>query len=275
MARARRGRGEGAIHFKEDRQLWCAIATTGHDEHGKRKRKYLYGKTKKEVRDKLTKLQKEVATGGVFEPKDMPLGDYLLHWLEGTAKATIRETTYVSYEGVIRVHIKPRIGSISIAKLRPSMIQAFYTKMEEDGVSARGREKAHAILHRALKIAVKWGYLQSNPCEAVDRPKSTAKEFTVWSEQEVAKFLKTIRGDRLEALYIVALMTGLRQGEILGLQWQDINFDKSTLSIQRSLKEVQGRLSLSEPKTKSAKRKIVLPRIAVEALKNHRTANNV
>ena len=134
----RRGNGEGSIYRRADGK-WCAVLTVGFDTNGKRRRRYLYGQTKAEVLEKLTRTRADSLNGVVAEPHRLSLADYLSRWLEDDARTTIRETTYVNYKSTIRNHINPHIGGISLAKLSPNQIQALQGNLERAGASARTR----------------------------------------------------------------------------------------------------------------------------------------
>lgn len=265
----RRGRGEGSIHFLESKKLWCAQLTTGYNEIGLRKRRYVYGQTKKDVQKKLLELQTQ-ASGSFSDPKRMRVTDYLKHWLEDVAKPTIRESTFVRYEGLLRLHVMPSIGGLQLNAIQPSHIQNLYRQLEKDGASPRTREFVHAVLRKALQQALRWGYVQRNVCDLVTKARVPKRTMNCWNVAQVNHFLEVARGDRLFALYVIALTTGLRQGELFGLRWEDIDLHQNSLSVQRIVCEVAGRISFGEPKTAKGRRRVELPASAVVALKEHR-----
>jgi integrase len=195
---------------------------------------------------------------------------YLDRWLQDAARPSIRETTYQSYRGIIRNHIKGRIGGVILAKLAPTHIQAMYAEMERQKASARLRQLTHAVLRRALKQAVRWGLLMWNPCDAVQPPRVAQKEMMVLQPEQVVTLLKAAKGDRFEALYILAVATGMRMGEMFGLQWADVDLNRGVLKVSRSLTEVHGKVVVSEPKTAKGRRSITLPAMAVAALREHK-----
>jgi len=272
----RRGSGEGTIFQRTDGR-WCAAIANGCDASGKRRRRWIYRATKGEVTEELTRLQGRKLDGTLGDAGRLSVGKYLDQWLESSAKATVRATTYVSYKGVIENHIKPRIGGLSLAKLAPAHVQAMYATMEDNKKSARLRQLTHAVLRRSLNQAVKWNMVPRNVCNAVYPPRVARKEIRPLTAEQVKLLLKAAAGDEskavpadpLEALYVLAVTTGLRLGELFGLQWADVDLTAGCLHVRYTLMEVNGKLSLSEPKTARSRRKVELPAFAVEALRGH------
>jgi integrase len=269
MPRKRRGRGEGAIYQRED-GLWVCSLSLGYDGNGKRRRRTVYGATKKEVQDKLGKLRDDAAAGIVGPADRQRLSDYLTRWLEDTARPTIRRNTHASYEQVIRLHINAHVGGVRLPDLSPAHVQGLYGAMEKAGASPRMRQLAHAVLRRALKQAVRWGLILRNPCDAVEPPRVPKREMSVYGPDEVQRLLAAAEGHRLEALFVLAVATGLRQGELFGLQWPDIDLEAGSLCVRRQLEERDGKLALTEPKSEKGRRRVELPAFAVEALWRHK-----
>ncbi len=199
-----------------------------------------------------------------------PHTEFMKRWLEDVARPTIRYSTYRQYEALIRVHINPRLGGIRLSTLTAAHVEGLYAAMERDGASGRMRQLVHARLFTALKKAVRWNLILHNVCLDVDRPAAQTKRFKVFNRNQVAQLLQAAEGKRLFALYVIAVTTGLREGEILGLQWDDVDLIGGTLYVRHQLQEVAGRLELTEPKTAAGRRQVVLPQIAVEALRLHR-----
>src|ERR1019366_7582156 len=155
-------------------------------------------------------------------------------------------------------------------KLSPLHVQGLYSTMERNGCSGRLRQMVHAVLHNALGRALKWNLVVRNVCEAVESPKAAKKMMQVWNPQEAGTFLATAADDRLYALYVLAIATGLRQGELLGLHWTDVDLNEAMLSVRRQLSEDAGVLEFTEPKTDKGRRRVDLPAFAVAALREHR-----
>lgn len=266
----RRGKGEGAIYQKADKKLWCAQIVTGYNPNGKCKRRYIYGKTKSEVQKKLSEMQSLVVSGNLMDPKKIRISEFLQHWLEDVVKPSVRSSTYLCYENSLRKHVIPNIGGLQLATLQPSHVQTLYRQLEVSGCSARTRELAHISLRCALGQAVRWNYIPKNICDLVQRPRVASKAMHCLTAEQTAQFLQHARSDRLFALYVLAIATGLRQGELFGLKWSDLESQMESLSVQRTVYEARSVLEINEPKTAAGRRRVDLPNIAAIALRQHR-----
>ncbi|MBI5493758.1 MAG: site-specific integrase [Deltaproteobacteria bacterium] len=267
MTRARRGRGEGGVYQRPD-GLWSAQLSLGYDGNGGRLRRTLYGQSKRDVQAKLRALQTDADVGTLVAPERLTVSQFLSRWLD-SAKQTIRATTAARYRALIRVSVGPHIGGIPVQKLQPLQVQALYAKLEAAGLAPSTRRQVHAILHRAFAQAVRWGNMVRNPCDAVDKPRVPKHRVDALKPEEVAKLAEAASGDRLAALYVLALSTGMRQGELLGLQWSDVDLPGRAVVVRHSLEEIAGKLRLSE--TKSGKvRRVDLDAHTVDALREHR-----
>lgn len=263
--RRRRGRGESSIYQRAD-GAWCASVSAGYDGHGKRRRRVVYGKTKREVQEKL----REEHPGGFVEVTRLTVGEFLSTWLKTTAKIAVQNSTHTRYEQIIRLHLMPYIGGIRLQKLAPFHVAELYHEQERAGVSLRNRELSGVVLQTALGHAVRLKVIPFNPCLDIDKPRPAKREMTVWDRAQADAFLKAATADRLYTLYVLALMTGMREGELFGLEWSDVDFDNGAVMVQRTLEEVGGKLRTKEPKTAKSRRRIDLPAFAVEALHEHR-----
>ena len=205
--------------------------------------------------------------------------EFLLHeWLPAI-KGTLRPTTFASYSLLCREHIIPRLGSLQLQKLNASVINALYSYLLAEGrlrgpggLSPASVRRVHATLHRACRDAVRWGYLTVNPVDAADPPKQSAEhseKLPVWSAEQLGAFLCHVADDRLFALWRVLAMTGMRRGEALGLQWDDLDMASGRLTIRRSWVPVNGVGQMSEPKTRRGRRTIALDPLTLDALKAH------
>jgi integrase len=268
MPKARRGRGEGSIYQRTDGK-WCATLSVGYAANGRRRRQTLFGATKGEVQEKLAGVQMTLLEGTFVEPSKLRVAPYLDRWLEDAAKPTIRPTTHASYLGIIENHIKPKIGGVLLSALTPLHVQSMYSTLGREGASPRLRQLVHAVLRRALKQAVKWDLVIRNVCDAVDPPRVPKKEIDVLTAEQVASLLAAAKGNRFEALFVLALGTGMRLGEIFALQWQSVDLDRAALSVRHTLVELNGQLTLAEPKTAKSRRRIELPKSVVAALRRH------
>ncbi|MDI7245866.1 MAG: site-specific integrase [Bacillota bacterium] len=278
----RRGHGEGSIYQRKDGR-WCASYITGRAPDGRLKRGYIYGDTRAEVAAELTKVLAKKIDGLPVDVSKQTVGEYLAGWLEDVAKDTVRATTHSRYESLISANIKPALGGIRLDKLAPQHLQRFYRETREKGL-ARTACMCHGLLHRALGQAMKWGLVPRNVADLVDAPKIPQTEMQVLTPEEVARFLDAAREDRLYGLYALAVTTGLREAELLGLRWQDVDMQNGVLQVHHQLqwrkrkrgeedkhrKRMKPVWVLTEPKSAKGRRAIVLPAIARAALKQHR-----
>lgn len=200
----RRSKGEGSVYKRKD-GFWCA------QYHDGNKRKYIYGKKKQVVTDKLRKVLVALENGTVFEPEPMEMGEYLTRWLS-SVESTVRDRTLQRYEGLIRNHVTPEIGEIMLDKLTSSDIQGLYQKKLKLGLSPRSVEYIHITLNKALSQAVLWQMIQRNVAQVVKPPQPLKKEIQVFDAQEVKRFLEVAEDDRYWALYVLGITTGMRSG---------------------------------------------------------------
>jgi integrase len=195
---------------------------------------------------------------------------YLKRWLEDAMKPNVRPSTYWRSEQAVRLHLIPEIGQVRLAKLTPHDVQGMLNRKQASGLSGRGVQCIHAVLRAALNQAVRWGELQRNVAKLVKTPRATHRLVDPFTPEEARRFLGAIEGDRLEALYVLAIASGLRQGEILGLRWEDVDLAEARLKVRHALQRLDGEYVLVEPKTAQSRRTIALPGIVVDALRAHR-----
>jgi integrase len=268
----RRGNGEGSIRKRKDGR-WEGRYTV-HSEEG-RKQRTVYGSTRREVSEKLTEAIAGRDKGLVFDAGKLTFGDHLERWLEDVVKPSASHRTYSTNAQQVRTHIAPMLGRIKLKGLRKAHIDRLYREMLDSGLSPSTVRRVHAVLHRALEEAVKGDLIPRNPAAHANKPKIKLEEPEPLDASQAAAFLKAAKGDRFEALYILCLMCGLRQGEALALRWQDIDLDGGTLRVNLQLQRMRrdgkksGRLVFSEPKNAS-RRTVGLSQRAVSALKSHR-----
>jgi integrase len=262
----KRGNGEGSITRRKD-GLYMARYTV--ETAIGAKRKTLYGKTRGEVSEKLTKAMADRDDGLVFDADNLKVGEYLERWLVDSVLDTVRPTTYERYEQIVRIHVRPALGSVKLKNLTPVHVRGLYREKLEAGLSARTVQYIHVTLHKGLKQAVQDGLIPRNATEAVKAPQVRREEMRPLSGDQVKVLLEVARGDRLEALYVLAIHTGLRQGELLGLKWEDVDLESGTLRVRRTLVTAKGGPVLTAPKTKGSRRSVKLTQGAVEALRSH------
>lgn len=265
----RRGNREGSIYKRKDGR-WCGAVLLGYDFEGKPIRKYIYGKTRREVAEKLSKLLQDRDTGLLTPSKEnYTLGQWLELWLKLYKKPQLRQTTYDRYLTVIRNHLSNRIAGIPLERLRTEHLQGLYLHMEKQGLS-RSIRMLHTLINGSLKQAMKLGYVSRNVAEAATLPRKKQKEMKVLSEEELERFLESAKTFRLYPAFLLLISTGLRRGELLGLKWEDIDWDKKMIMVRRNLVEYRGKVVFQEPKTKNSCRTIPLTETALEELKNWR-----
>jgi integrase len=268
----KRGNGEGGISRRKD-GLYMARYTIQTATGAKRKA--VYGKTRKEAAEKLTKALADRDMGLVLEGENRTLAAFLDGWLDGTVKGSVKATTYESYERLIRCHIKPELGRHKLKTLAPDHVQALYQRKLDSGLAPGTVRQIHSVLSRALDQAVKWGTVPRNVCKATTPPKPVAEEIKPLDAEQARQLLRTAGGERFEALYVLAVTAGLRIGELLALRWQDVDLDASgpTLRVRRTKSTAKSGPVFTTPKNGKG-RSITLTRHAVEALKPHRAAQN-
>ena len=264
----RRGNSEGTIYFHEPKQLWCTQVSLGLVD-GKRRRKMIYGKTRREVAEKLKVLLREQQLGQVVATNRQTTAQLLERWLTHV-KPTVRPRTYDSYLSTVHRHLVPTIGAIHLGKLTSNDIAALLNRKEEEGLSPRTRQYIRAILRMALNYAVDENLIGRNVVLKAPKPRVERHEVRVLSLDEARRLLDAAKGDRFEALYTVALGLGLRQGEALGLRWDDVDFTEGTLHVRRSLQRIEHKLQLVQPKTDNSRRTIAMPNETILALREHR-----
>ena len=259
----RRGNNEGSI-FRRKNGTWRAQVTLDG------KRLSFSAKTRTECQEWLKRNINQIDDGMTYASTKKTIKDYMTGWLN-SSKISMRRTTWVQYEQVTRDYIIPHIGHIKIRDLRPGQIQVLYGLLLEKKVGIHTVIKAHRILHSALSHAVKTGIISRNPASVVILPKEPSKEMEIYDKNQVSQMLLAARGHRWEALYYLAVTTGMRQMELLGLKWIDINWKQKTIKVMRQLlRTASGEgIKFGELKTKYSKRTISLGEKAIRVLKSH------
>src|SRR5829696_2898365 len=259
----KRGNGEGSITRRKDGLYmgrYSVQTATGS------KRNTIYGKTRQEVSETLDQALADRNSGLIFDAENLTVGEYLDRWLRDSVQGSVRASTYKSYGHQVRRYLKPSLGQMKLRKLSPMHLQGLYREMQDRGLSARTVQYAHAVLHRALEQATRWGMVGRNVAEDVDLPQVRCEEMRPLNRDQTRALLKAAEGHRLEALYIVAVHTGMRPGEILALKWDDVDLDFGTLQLNRALSDGE----FTAPKTARSRRRIKLTTGSVKALRAHR-----
>lgn len=265
----RRGQGEGSIFQRESDGRWVASVDLG-DVTGKRKRRTLYGRSRKEVAEKLKIALRDQQQGIVIAPVRLTVARFLDQWIQDIKKPSVRPKTFRSYEQNVRLYLKPELGRYQLTKLTAQMVQTMLNDLSESGLKPNTVQRALDVLKNALGHAMKWDLVPRNVALLVAPPRSVAPTIRYLDAAQAKTLLRTVRGDQFEALCTVALAMGLRQGEALGLRWQDIDFTRKTLRVEVSLQRVNGKLSLVELKTDPSRRTLNLPQVVIDALLKHR-----
>ena len=261
---AHKGHGEGSIYQRKDGR-WAGAITLEN-----RKRKTFYGETRKEVQEKLKAALYEQQQGTLVVGPQQTLGAYLEKWLEQVVRLTKRPNTYNGYRTVVNAHLKPALGHIKLQKLSAEQLQAFFAQKQEK-LKPSTLAHIHSVISSALSNAVKWGLVGRNVASLVSLPRVERYEGQVLTVDQARKLLEVARGSRIDVLLLVALTTGMRQGELVALHWSDLNFETGVLQVRRNVTHMTGKGYVErEPKTKAGRRKIGLTDVVLEALKEHR-----
>ena len=261
---------------------WEGRYVVGYDDHGYPKTKAVFGKSKRECTEKLAALKTQL--GGIPSDKlrpEMRFADWLDYWYETHCKPNIRTSTQSGYEDRIRLHIKPELGEIPLNRLTQNDLQQFYARLKKsgrktrteyygEGLSDRMVRMCHATCRSALQRAVQDGLIRTNPAEGCKLPPKKAREMQVLARDELQRFLIQAQAEGYYELFLLDLATGLRRGELLALQWDDLDFETGVLTISKQVSLVRGKIVMSVPKTKSSIRKLVLPPAVVQVLREYR-----
>lgn len=262
MATRRRANNEGSITRYADGR-WVARVTL--PDGGRRA---YYARTREDAAAKLADALHGIGRGVVEPPGRLTFGEFAGRWLQVT-RPTVRLTTWATYERYLRIHVVPRLGRIPLIKLGALDLQRLYAQLLEDGLKPMSVRHVHAILHRVLGQAVRWDLAVRNVADLVDAPRVEHAEMAVLSPDEVRRFLAAAAGDRLEALYVLAVTTGMRRGELLALRWKDVHLDRARLSVTGT-QQREGGLAIAEAKTARSRRSVPLAAVAVAALRRRK-----
>ena len=255
----RNANGIGSIRKRTDGR-WEARYCVGFDPKTNAMiRKSVYCKTQKEARQKLTQVMAEIDNGSYLDPSSVKFSDWLDLWLETYVAPTVKPYTTDSYTNICNRFLKPYLGCYKLSQLSALQIQKMYNELQQKHkLSAKTVKNIHGVLHRSLTQAVKLQMIRTNPSDLCDLPKVIRKDIQPLEQQEISAFLKAIRGNQYERLYAVTLFTGMRQGEVLGLTWDCVDFEHCMLNVNKQLqktKKVGGEYTLVS--TKSGKSRII------------------
>ena len=269
---SQRGANEGSIYQRQDHR-WVGVLHVGYSG-GKRQRKSFYAGTRQEVASKLAGAVRDRQLGKAPVPEREKLGDFLGRWLEDNARHSVCAATHLRYERMLRLHIIPEIGHLKLARLTADDLDALYSRLLDGGLSPPTVRLAHAIVHRALSHALRRGSVAANVAAVATVPTAPRREFRALTPEEAGRLLKAAMSDRFYALYSLALTCGLRQAELLGLRWADLDLAGAVLHVRQQVYRLKGEWVITTPKTAAGRRTVSLSGMAVEALHERRLAQN-
>jgi integrase len=257
----RRGHGEGGITRRADNRFQASF--TGSDG----KRHYLYAKTRKAVADRLRKAIEAKESGLYVTGSSQTVEHFLTRWLDRADH--LRPITRKRYEALIRLHALPHLGKLDIRKVRPDHVAELYQSLKGERKPATIGQ-LHAVLHSAFAEALRWNLIATNPVTVVRTPKVEREEMKILTVPEMLTLFRGVEGDPLAAIYVLAVTSGARQGELLALRWQDVDLERGTISINATLTRINGSWARTPPKTASSVRTLTLSQRGIVALKAHR-----
>lgn len=285
MSKKRNAQGAGTIRQRPDGR-WEARYTVGRDGGtGKQIQKSVYGKTQKEVLKKLRQVSVDIENGVYTEPSKLTVGQWLDIWLDEYT-GNLKPHTVTAYKSLCNTHLKPTMGAIKLTALSTPVIQKTYNALHKgrgnnQPLSAKTIRNLNGVFHKSMEQAVKIGYIRHNPCNNCTLPKVTRKEITPLDDTAIKRFISACEGEIYKTLYITTLFTGMRQGEVLGLRWDNIDFDNGIIYIvqqlQRKKADIEGELpeyyfaSLKNNKP----RKIMPAPYVMQLLKEHKKHQNI
>lgn len=269
--------GRGYIR-KRGRSWEITVELASRDANGRRARKTVAVRgVKRDAQRKLSEILHALDAGSYVEPSRTTVGEYLDQWLRDYARTHVAPRTYQRYEEIVQLHLKPALGRYQISKLHPVHIQGYYTealssghRKGKGGLSSTTVLQHHRVLREALKHALRLELIARNPADAAQSPRAAKREMQVLDDAETKQVLRVAQGTRLSIPILLAVGTGMRRGEILGLRWKDIDLEAATAAVVRSLEVTREGLRYKEPKSSRSRRRIDLSRFLVEALRRHR-----
>jgi integrase len=268
----KRGAGEGSkITYRAGENRYYARLSLGRSEDGRRIRRSFYGATASEVRGKILKARYDLSRGVPVASRNQLLAEFARRWLSDVVELGCRPKTFKSYQQTMRDHILPTLGRIPLEKLSVQDVQGVLKQKVAEG---RLSNRSIAYIRRVLVLALNWALERElvgrNVAQLATPPPISKTEIRPLDENQTRKFLVTARGDRLEALYILAFGVGLRRGEICGLPWANVDLDKGALKVTQQLQRIKKQVVFTPPKSEKSHRSITLPANVITALRAHR-----
>lgn len=262
-------------YFRKRGSTWSFTVDIGKDpKTGKRKQKTVSGfRTKKEAEAACAELIAQIESGEYKNESRIPLEQFILEFMEGE-RHRIRESTWNFQMFLVQKHIIPSLGKIKLDKLSPHHIHRFYLEKAQEGLSGSYIRAMYSVLSKTLGAAERWGLIKKNAASLVAPPKTSERKMNVWTVDEVQQFLKASKNRKFYIAYVLAVYTGMRRGEILGLKWEDLDLDQGIIHVQRTLYKSNKKIIFQEPKTRGSKRSIVISPYVIDELKKHRARQN-
>lgn len=263
-------KNEKNISYDEQKKRYYVCFDYGKDESGKRRKQYKTYETKEEAIKARNRFQNDRINGTLIQPSKMTVQDYLTQYIENM-KPSSEKTTIYGYEQILKNHIYPALGKCPLQELKPVQVQAYYTEKTNEGkLSQNTLRKHHDLLKAAFKLAVQQELMVRNPCDYVKPPKNTKSEIQFYSIEQLRTLLEKVRGDRLELIVVLAALLGLRREEICGLQWKNVDFEKSTLTINQAITMAGSQRIEKSTKSFSSVRELYIPESVMACLKREK-----
>jgi integrase len=262
--REKRANGEGAISHRKDGRIEVKYTLPNG------KRASVYGRTRADALKKKDEALKKARKGIDLRAERQSLGTYLNAWFADVATPKNRPSKLKSYRSYLDKHIIPELGDVALCDLTPQAVQAFLNGRSKAGLSPRTVQYIRAILRAALAQAMRWGYVERNVAALASPPRMVRQPVTPLDAAQAQRLIDHTREDRLGTLFAVAVYTGLRQGELLGLRWPDLDLDAGTLAVRQAVQKIDGAWQFLEPKSDRGRRTIPLPPMAVAALRDQK-----
>ncbi len=264
MAR-KRGNSEGTIRKRKSDGRWEARLVLVSGE-----RKSLYTKTRQEAARVLADAIRDREQGITASTERQTVEAFLSSWLDTVKKHEVRPSGYARYVVDVRNHLIPGLGRHPLSKLTAQQVQAFYAQKLDDGYAAATVQHMHVALHGALDYAIGLGLVHRNVADMVKSPRIIRREMAILSEAQARSLLSAVQGERLEALIVLAISTGMREGELIALRWRDVDLENASLQVRRTLQRTLDGYAWEDAKTSHSRRRIALSDGTIEALRRHR-----
>jgi integrase len=257
-------------------RTWRITWELGRQDGKRRQRTETFHGSYRDAQKRAREVQAEIDAGIITDPSNITFGQFAERWIHDVCRLKLKASTLESYQRQLRLHVLPYLGDVPMRKLTPLDIQGLYVRLlatgrhdGKGGLSARTVQYVHSILAEMLDLAVMWGMVGRNVAKLTEPPRPGEREPQFWSEEEVRAFLAQARSHRLWALWVLALDTGMRQGELLGLRWDDVDLDNQVIHVRQQLQH-DGK-GFDTPKTSTSRRAIAIGDIVTRELRDHRT----